>query len=134
MKITGFNPQIITKDPDAVIATLEALGFERTHSKSGDDAFAFSSVRMKRIKDGSDTEAFRIDVISAPSNALERDLTCIRINVDDFDAACELMRSKGAVEAPGFGTNVTSSSKYTYFTTPSGTFIDICQHIKENDG
>ena len=79
-----------------------------------------------------DANGFQVDIADVPNTP--RDHTIIRINVDDFDAACELMRSKGAVEAPGFGTNVTSSSKYTYFTTPSGTFIDICQHIKENEG
>jgi hypothetical protein len=133
MIITGFNPQIITKDPHAVIATLEALGFERTHNKSGDDEFEFSSVRMKRMKDGSETEAFRIDVISAPSNGLDRDLTCIRINVDDFDSACELMKRNGARQSDKFGKNETPSSKYAYFVLPSGMIVDVCQHIKKNE-
>ena len=131
MKITGFNTQIITKDPEAVIALFEALGFERNHNKKGDDEFSFSSVNMKRMKDGSDTEAFRVDIISAPSNPLDRDLTCIRINVDDFEAGCELMKSMGARTSNAFGTNSTPSSKYQYFVMPSGMIVDICHHIKK---
>ena len=133
MKITGFNPQIITKDPEGVIALFEALGFERTHSKSGDDKFAFSSVRMKRASDSGDDSAqsFHVDVISAPTNGLPSDLTTVRINVDDHDAACELLKSKGFTEPKGFGTNSTPSSKYTYLASPSGMLIDVCQHIKD---
>jgi hypothetical protein len=131
MKITGFNPQVITKDPEAVIAVFEALGFVRTHSKSGDDEFAFSSVRMERKRDGSEDEDFHVDVISAPTNGLPRDLTTVRINVDDFDAAYELLKSRGFTEPPGFGKNETPSSKYTYLASPSGMIIDVCQHIKK---
>ena len=31
MKITSFNPLIVTKDAEAAIALFEALGFERPH-------------------------------------------------------------------------------------------------------
>ena len=33
MKITAFNPQIVTKDPEVLIALFEELGFERRHKK-----------------------------------------------------------------------------------------------------
>ncbi|MCR5122000.1 MAG: hypothetical protein K6B74_06230 [Ruminococcus sp.] len=103
----------------------------RTHSKSGDEEFAFSSVRMERKRDGSEDEDFHVDVISAPTNNLPRDLTTIRINVDDFDAAYELLKIRGFTEPPGFGKNETSSSKYTYLASPSGMMIDVCRHIKK---
>ena len=32
MKITGFNPLIVTKDAEAAIKMFEELGFERRHS------------------------------------------------------------------------------------------------------
>ena len=35
MTITAFNPCIITKDAESVIALFEALGFERRHTKTG---------------------------------------------------------------------------------------------------
>ena len=131
MKITGVNPQVITKDPENVIAFFEALGFKRTHNKAEDNDVAFSSVRMKRMKDGSDEEAFRIDIISSPDTVkIPQDLTAIRINVDDFEETCELLKSRGYTERPGFGTQGTASSKYMYFRAPSGVLIDITQHIK----
>ena len=33
MKITSFNPLIASRDPEAVIALFEALGFERQHTR-----------------------------------------------------------------------------------------------------
>ncbi len=35
MKITSFNPLIITKDAASVIELFEALGFEKRHTKTG---------------------------------------------------------------------------------------------------
>lgn len=125
MNITGFNPQIITKDAEAAIATLEALGFARTHNKTGDDDVVFSSVRMK------DANGFHVDVVKAEGVPFERDLTTIRINVDDFDAARELLLSKGYRESKAFGEHETPSSRYAYFVAPSGHIIDVCQHLKE---
>ena len=34
MKITGFCPLIVTKDPEAVMKVFEDLGFERRHTKT----------------------------------------------------------------------------------------------------
>lgn len=36
MKITSFNPMIVTKKPEEAIALFEALGFERHHHKTGE--------------------------------------------------------------------------------------------------
>ena len=33
MKITAFNPQIVTKDPEALIALFEELGLEKRHKE-----------------------------------------------------------------------------------------------------
>ena len=33
MKITSFNPLIVTKDAESAIKLFEALGFERRHTK-----------------------------------------------------------------------------------------------------
>ena len=88
MKITSFNPMIVTKKPEEAIALFEALGFERHHHKTGgtevgEQGFGFSSVRMK------DANGFYVDVCTAESDRLERDMTVIRMNVDDFDEAAE---------------------------------------------
>ena len=35
MRITAFNPQIVTKDPEPIIKLFEELGFEKRHVKEG---------------------------------------------------------------------------------------------------
>ena len=34
MKITTFNPQIVTKNPEPIIKLFEELGFVQTHNKA----------------------------------------------------------------------------------------------------
>ena len=133
MKITGFCTTVITKDPEKAVKTFEALGFERRHNKMGDEDFEFSLISMKRASDSAKGGSFYVDVVSAPSNTLDRDLTCIRINVDDFEAACKVFESKGWKESDKFGKNETPSSKYKFFISPSGTVVDVCYHIKDRD-
>jgi len=132
MKITSFNPVILTKKPEDAIALFEALGFERKHHKTGetgssDQGMDFSSVRMK------DANGFHVDVCTADSPLLERDMTIIRMNVDDFDEAAELLKSHGFRESKVIGQNYTPSSKYAYFISPSGFIIDLIKHIKKED-
>ena len=98
MKITTFNPMILTRKPEEAIALFEALGFERRHHKigeagDGEHGLDFSTVRMK------DANGFHVDVVTADTERLERDLTVIRMNVDDFDEAAELLRSHGFRES-----------------------------------
>ena len=48
MKITSFNPLIVTGNAQAVIELFEALGFERWHNiKANTGKQDFNSVRMK---------------------------------------------------------------------------------------
>ncbi len=53
----------------------------------------FFAVRMK------DANGFHVDVVSAETAPIEKDLTLIRINVDDFDEGKELLLSKGFRES-----------------------------------
>ncbi|MBQ2580091.1 MAG: hypothetical protein II574_00525, partial [Ruminococcus sp.] len=79
MKITGFNPLIVTKDAEAAIKMFEELGFERRHSLDANTGTTdFTSVRMKNA------EGFYVDIANVP---VPQDLTLIRMNVDDFDEA-----------------------------------------------
>ena len=102
MTITSFNPVILTKKPEEAIALFEALGFERSHQKSGetendDQAMAFATVRMK------DANGFHVDICTANSDRIERDLTVIRMNVD--------VKKNGFRESKVVPSNYTSSSK-----------------------
>lgn len=120
MKITTFNPVIYTKDAAPTIKLFKELGFEQTHNKIGSDV-EFSTHRMK------DSNGFHIDIVQAPGTP--REITAIRMNVDDFDEAYALLKEKGFREVEGFG-NSTESSKYAIMKSPSGFIIDLIQHIK----
>ena len=82
MKITGFNPIIITKNQDAIVKMFEGLGFEKSHQPEGTAAsgFDFTVVRMK------DANGFHVDV-ALSAGPIPQDITAIRINVDDFSEA-----------------------------------------------
>ena len=79
MHITGFCPLIVTKDPESVMKTFEALGFERRHTKTDIEGGANVNYAMK------DANGNRINIAS--SETMERDLTGISMNVDDFQEA-----------------------------------------------
>ena len=132
MKITTFNPMIVTKKPEDAIALFEALGFERHHHKAseaegGEQGLNFSSVRMK------DANGFYVDVCDTDSKMLERDLTVIRMNVDDFDEAAQLLKNNGFRESKIAPQNFTPTSKYACYVSPSGFVIDLIEHIKKDN-
>ena len=127
MTITSFNPLIVTKDAEATIALFEALGFERTHMKTGING-NITSVRMRYT--GEDGKVFHVDVTNAP---VERDITTIRMNVRDFDEAYKMLEEKGFKNAQGDRITHTGSSESTMMVSPSGFSISITEHIhKEN--
>ncbi len=129
MKITTFNPMILTKKPEEAIALFEALGFEQRHHKSGEaendsQGLDFATVRMK------DANGFYVDICTANSERIERDLTIIRMNVDDFDEAAQLLKDNGFRESKIAPQNYTPTSKYAFYVSPSGFIIDLIEHIK----
>ena len=124
MKITTFNPLIFTKDAKPLIELFEALGFERTHTKEGINSESTTNFRMK------DANGFHVDITRVVK--LDRDMTIIRMNVDDLDKAYALLTAHGFKAVDG-STSLTSSSKSVLMASPSGFAIDIVKHIKEHD-
>ena len=122
MKITSFQPTIVSPNADALIELFEALGFEKRHTKTDIEGGQNVNVTMKNA------DGFGIDIASTVN--LPRDLTSIRMNVDDFDEAYELLLSKGFFNTRGDKITETSSSKDTFMMSPSGFGITLCQHIK----
>ena len=122
MKITTFNPLIVTKDAASAIALFEALGFERRHTKTGinDDVTA---VAMKN------ENGFRVNV--AQSGQIPQDLTAIAMNVDNFEEAYEFLTARGFKNAQGGKVTETGSSKATLMISPSGFGISLSEHIKK---
>lgn len=117
MKITSFNPLILSKDAESIISLFEELGFEKRHNKVGDD---FSSNRMK------DANGFHVDVTDV---ALQQDITSIRMNVDSFDEAYELLTAHG-FKIEGDDVRNTGTSKSAMMVSPSGFTIVVAEHLK----
>ena len=127
MKITSFNPQIVTKDAESLIALFEALGFERRHKKTGINDAGITSVRMRYTSE--DGKVFHVDI--AESARVPRDITSIRMNVDDFDEAYRMLEEKGFKNAQGDRITNTGTSKSTMMVSPSGFPISVTEHIKD---
>ncbi len=126
MEITGFKPSIITSDAKSTIALFEALGFERSHTKTGINDEDITSVNMKYLAE--DGKVFRVSVTQAP---VPRDITSISMSVRDFDEAYKLLEEKGFTNAQGSKITDTGSSKATMMVSPSGFSINLSEHIRK---
>ena len=124
MKITSFNPLIITRDPEPTIRLFEEMGYERHHTKTGIGEGMRTDVRME------DANGFNVDVAGA-----DGEWTLIRINVDDFDEAIEFFTAHG-FRKPRHGTAhktvETGSSKYTMLVSPTGFIVAISKHFRKS--
>ncbi len=122
MKITGFCPIIVTKDQDAVVATFEALGFEKRHTKTDIEGGANVGIAMK------DANGNRISISSTTKD--RTDITAILINVDHFQEAYDFFIGNGFIDPRGNKTTVTSSDQATMLIAPSGFPVVISEHFK----
>ena len=124
MKITSFHPLIVTKDAESTIKMFEEMGFEKRHTitvqSNGND---ITNVSMK------DANGFRVDV--ARSVAATKDMTLIRMNVDNFDEAYKFLTDKGFKNVSGDETVDTKTNKSAMMLSPTGFAFDLCQHIKD---
>lgn len=124
MRITTFNPQIITKDAEPIVKLFEALGFEKHHNPKGIGELNVEGIRMK------DANGFYLDV-SVPDMQLPHDVAAIRMNVDDFDEAYQLLQEHGFRNVYGDGKVETKSSKSAVMISASGIAINLIQHIRK---
>lgn len=125
MKITTFDPLITTSNADDVIKVFEELGFEQSHAPitdTGDDIF--QTVRMKH-KDG-----YHVDV--ADVDDIQTDNVCIRMNVDDFDEAYDILTKHGFKNEMSDRIVNTSHSKEARMVSPSGFAILLIEHIRKD--
>lgn len=79
-----------------------------------------------------DENGFYVDV-AASSAQIPRDVTSIRMNEDDFDAACKLLAGHGFKAANGKPVTETDSSKGLTLVSPSGFAITLVKHIRKED-
>ena len=123
MKITTFNPQIVTRDAEPLVELFEALGFERRHRQEDIGDLEVTGIRMK------DANGFYVD-ISQTDVIPDRDLAAIRMNVDDFDEAYQLLISRGFKSVYGRQNVTTKTSRSAMMLSPSGVAINLIQHTK----
>ncbi len=123
MKITTFNPQIITTKANDIITVFEDLGFTRSHRKTGIGERNVDAVVME------DANGFKMD-ISQVSELPREAITAIRMNVDDFDEAYKILESHGFRNIYGDRTADTGSSRSAVLFSSSGIAINLIQHIK----
>ncbi len=123
MKITSFNPQIFTKNADPIVALFEELGFDVRHDQEGIGELNVEGIRMKN------PDGFYLD-ISCPDTDLPRDMVGIRMNVDDFDFAYQLLLKNGFRNFYGERTVDTATSISAVLISPSGFAINLIRHKK----
>ena len=126
MKITTFNPQIVSREPENIIRLFEELGFERHHIKEGIGKLNITSTRMK------DPNGFYLDVSHADVGQ-EKDTVTIRMNVDHFDEAYQTLLSHGFINRFEGRIAETGSSRNAVMVSPSGFIITLIQHIRHED-
>ena len=125
MKITTFNPQIITKNAEPLVQLFEELGFEKRHNQEGIGDLDVTGIRMK------DANGFYLDISQVDALPAPNDLTAIRMNVDNFDEVYEMLLSRGFKNFYGDQTVGTNTSKSAMMISPSGFAINLIEHIKE---
>ena len=124
MKITTFNPQIITKDAEPILKLFEELGFEKRHDQEDIGELNVEGIRLKN------SDGFYLD-ISCPDTDLPRDMVCIRMNVDDFDEAYQALLKHGFKNVYGDNIVETATSRSAVMVSPSGFGINLIQHSRK---
>ncbi len=126
MQITSFNPMILSKNADEIIKLFEALGFERRHEVDNIDDKDISSVHM------TDAGGFHVDVVRV--DFMEKDMTTMRMNVQDYDEAYEFLKAHGFRNSRGEDRAVESrSARSCLMIAPTGFSIQLTQHIPNHD-
>ena len=123
MKITGFSPLILTTDPENTIKLFEDLGFEKHHTK--DNLEGREDVVGVRMKDAG---GFYVDIVESARTT--QDMVTIRMNVDNFDDAREMLEKHGFKSFTGEIVK-DASSKSIGMYSPSGFSISLVEHIKD---
>ncbi|MCR5687432.1 MAG: hypothetical protein K6G58_05370 [Lachnospiraceae bacterium] len=124
MKITTFDPLIMSAAADDVIGVFEDLGFKKTHAPVTDTGdMIYQTIRMKH------EGGYHVDVADVPD--IGEDRTCMRMNVDDFQEAYDLLISRGFKNELSDRTVKTSHSKEATMVSPSGFSVVLIEHIRK---
>jgi hypothetical protein len=109
----------------SVARNLEDLGFEKKHVKKELGDGTVTDVRMRNA------DGFHVDIVQL--DAVPQDVMQIRMNVDNFDEAFELLAAHGFKNAQGDKISESATSKGTSMVSPSGFMIALSHHFKKAD-
>lgn len=124
MNITTFNPMIVTAKVDDVVKLFEELGFEKTHAPVTDTGHGdITSYRMKH------PSGFNVDV--ADVKQVPQDNILIRMNVDNYQEAYDILIANGFKNTRGDGSVETESAKAATMVSPSGFSFSLIEHKKD---
>ncbi|SFG65571.1 hypothetical protein [Oribacterium sp. WCC10] len=126
MKITSFGPQVVVKDLDPVIDLFKDLGFEMHHNQQNVEGREIDGIVMK------DSNGFRMNIVKDEKIPMDS-LMEIRMNVDDFDEACDFLASRGFAPPKGVEVVNSGSAKALPMVSPSGFMILVVHHIKNHN-
>ncbi|MBQ3268950.1 MAG: hypothetical protein IJH09_03420 [Clostridia bacterium] len=125
MKITSFNPMIITNRAEEVLKVFEQWGFNKKHAPTLTMASGteFTDYRLQS------EEGFYMDV-AAIDMPLPMEVPAIRINVDDFDEAYRMLTEVGYKPTHEGAFMENEHSKSVALVGPIGFTIYLVQHKK----
>ena len=124
MEITTFNPLIVSSKAGELIALFEVLGFEKSHAPSID--VGYSDITFTRMTDGN---GHHVDIAEVKN--IPQDKTIIRMNVDNFQEAYDLLTANGFRNPMGERTIDTETRKSANLVSTSGLEFQLIQHIKK---
>ena len=78
-----------------------------------------------------DANGFYVDISKVES--IPCDMTAIRMNVDNFREAYDLLTAHGFKKAPGIEEMDLEMARALLMVSPSGFAIEVIEHIKEHD-
>ena len=114
LTITTFNPLIVTAHSDDIIS----------HEKKELDSVSSKLVRMR------DANGNHVDIVQ--QDQMPRDLTSIRMNVNSFQEAYDLLTAHGFKSNRTDGTiSQDKTAKGIGIVSPSGFMIAVAEHIKK---
>jgi len=123
VKVKSMYPIIVTENPEKTLEFYEALGFTKKHdlpTKPGTHVYVVAN---------GDMEMEIMESIDNGPASMPAGLYSLRMNVDDLDAAAELVKQKGGTIVAGpFETFV---GKNLMIKDADGNDIIFIQHIKK---
>ena len=120
MKITNFSTLVVTENADNLVDVFKEFGFSQTHKKDGIDDGRVTSNILE------DEDGHMISIASAP---VPNDITALRMNVDNFDEAYDILKNKGFNQASE--PEDTGTSKTVLMVSKKGFSINLVHHYNK---